>query len=124
MLLICNENPLVLRLLISLFTLYFSNFHFLLVPLHLQLVHSHAVMKREWGENPRLSRSCERPFRMAELDATDQDTDVGKAFRRWPQSQKTCRCRWFSKPSWIGAGEEYLVLTFEKSRLAIGNLEE
>ena len=50
-------------------------------------------MKREWGENPQLSRSCEQPIMRGRTGATDQDTDVGKALGLGLQSQKTCRCR-------------------------------
>ena len=53
------------------------------------LLGSYAI-KREWGESPRLSRSCEPPLSTGANERTTEAM-LWEGVRVWAASQKTCR---------------------------------
>lgn len=74
------------------FSILFSNFALATVrnaPTLNTLPRSCAI-KREWGESPRLSRSCEPPLSTGANERTTEAM-LWEGVRVWAASQKTCR---------------------------------
>ena len=56
----------------------------------LPIPYQEEAIKREWGESPRLSRSCEPPLSTGANERTTEAM-LWEGVRVWAASQKTCR---------------------------------
>lgn len=74
------------------FSILFSNFALATVrnAPTLNTLQRSCAIKREWGESPRLSRSCEPPLSTGANERTTEAM-LWEGVRVWAASQKTCR---------------------------------